>query len=65
MEYVMLPDLQLKLIFVCPIIESFEKIFMHHHTISCVIIYCITIIPNTLDKMANYIEFRVVKSWLT
>ena len=29
-----------------------------------IIIYHITIIPNALDKVANYMELSVVKGWL-
>lgn len=29
-----------------------------------IIVYYTTIIPNTLDKMAHNMKFRVVKSWL-
>ncbi len=36
---------------------------MHRLTMGCVIIYCTTIIPNALDKVANYMEFRVVEGW--
>ena len=61
MACIMLPDLQVILFFVCFIIESFEKVFMCYFTMSYDIIYRITIILNTLDKMANYIEFMIVK----
>ncbi len=59
----MLLDLRVVLFFVCTIVESFEKVFMRRPTVGCVIIYRTTIIPNALDKMANYIEFRVVEGW--
>ncbi len=65
MTYIMLPDLQVILFFVYPIVESFEKIFIHRLTVDCIIIYRTTIIPNALDKVANCMEFKVVKSWLT
>ncbi len=29
----------------------------------CVIIYRTTIIPNALDKVANYMKFKVVGGW--
>ncbi len=63
MAYIMLPDLQVVLFFVFPIVESFEKIFMQRLAVGCVIIYRTTIILNTLDKVANYMEFRVVEGW--
>ncbi len=59
----MLPDLRVELFFVCPIVESFEKIFMRHLAVGYVIIYRTTIIPNALDKVANCMEFRVVEGW--
>ena len=62
MTYIMLPDLQVVLFFVCPIIESLEKIFMCCLAVGCVIIYRTAIIPNALDKLANCIEFKVVES---
>ena len=64
MAYVMLPDLQVILFFDCPIVENFEKVFMRCLTLGYVIIYCTTVILNALDKVANYIEFRVVEGWL-
>ena len=64
MVYVMLPDLQIVLFFVCPIVKRFEKVFMRRLAMNYVIIYCTTIISNALDKVANCIEFRVVEGWL-
>ena len=61
MAYIMLPNLQVVLFFVFPIVESFEKVFMCRFTIDCVIIYYTTIILNTLNKVANYIKCRVVE----
>ena len=57
----MLSNLRVVLFFVYSIVESFEKVFMRHLTMGYVIIYCTNINPNVLDKIANYIEFRVVK----
>ncbi len=65
MTYVMLPDLRVVFFFVRLIIESFDKIFIRRLAVGCIIIYCTTIIPNALDKVANCIEFRVVEGWLT
>ncbi len=65
MVYIMLPDLQVVLFFVCPIIKSFKNVFMRCLVISYVIIYRTTIIPNIQDKVANYIESKVVEGWLT
>ena len=59
--YIILSDLQVVLFFVCFIVESFVKVFMHCLIVGCIIIYCTILILNILDKMANYIEFRVVE----
>ncbi len=61
MTYFILLDLQVVLFFVCLIVESFEKVFMRCLAVGCVIIYRTIIIPNVLDKVANCMEFRVVK----
>lgn len=61
----MLSDLQVILLFVYYIVKTFKKVFMHCLTVSCIIIYCTSIILNKLDKIANYMEFRVVKDWST
>ena len=50
------------LFFVCPIIENFEKVFIHCFIISCIIIYHIRILLSTRDKMVYYIKFKIVKS---
>ena len=65
MAYVMLPNLQVVLFFVCPVVESFKKVFMRRLAMGSIVVYRTTIIPNTLDKVANCMEFRVVKDWLT
>ncbi len=65
MTYVILLDLRVVLFFVCFIIESFEKVFIHSLIMGYVILYHITKISNILDKVANCIEFRIVESWFT
>ena len=65
MAYVILSNLQVVLLFICLIIERFKKVFMHHLAIGGIVVYRTTIIPNTLNKIVNYIELRVVKSWST
>ncbi len=62
MAYIMLPDLQVVLFFISPIVESFEKVFIHRFAMGYVLIYHTTIIPNTPDKMTNCVEFRIVES---
>ena len=57
----MLSNLQIVLFFICLIVKSFEKIFMRHFLISCIIIYCTTIILNLLDKTIDCIEFKIIK----
>ena len=61
MPYIMLPNLLLIYFFVCSIVENFKKVFMRHLAIGSIVIYRTTIIPNTLNEMADYIELRVVK----
>ncbi len=50
MAYVMLLNWRVILFFLCPIVESFEKGFMYHFAVACVIIDRTTIITNTLKK---------------
>lgn len=65
MTYVMLANLQVILFSICFVLKNFEKVFICCHTMSCIVVYCTTIIPNTLNKVANCIKLRLVKSWLT
>ena len=58
----MLPNLQLIVFFIHFIIENFEKVFIYYLIINNIIVYCIIIIPNILNKLADWIKFRVVKS---
>lgn len=48
--------------FIGLIVESFKKIFMRYFIISNIIVYYTIVILNILDKVANCIEIRVVKS---
>ena len=59
----MLSNLQGVFLFVCPIVERFKKVFMRHLAMGSIVIYCITIIPNTLNKVVNCIKLRVVEGW--
>lgn len=61
MLHIMLLNLQTVLLFICLAIETFEKIFMHHFSIGCIMVYHTIIILNILDKVAAYIEIRMVK----
>ena len=61
----MLPNLPVILIFLCLIIENFKKVFMRHLAIGSIVVYRTTIISNILNKVANCIEFKIVKGWLT
>ena len=61
----MLPNLQVVLFLIYLIMESFKNLFMRYLAMDSIVVYRTTIIPNTLDKMTNCIEFRVVKGWLT
>ena len=62
MVYIMLSNLRVVLLFVCPIVERFKKIFMHYFIINSIIVYYNIIFLNTLNKVANYMELRIVKS---
>ena len=64
MTYIMLSNLQFVFFFVFPIIETFKKVLMHHLIISSIVVYHTTLISNILNKMADYIKLRIVKSWL-
>ena len=61
----MLPNLQLVFFFVCLTVESFRKILMHRLAMGSIVVYRTTIIPNTLNKVADCMKFRVVQGWLT
>lgn len=63
MIYFILSNLQIKLFSSYPSIKSFEKIFIHCFAISCIVIYYTTIFLNVLDKLANYMKFRLVQDW--
>ena len=59
----MLPNLQLVLFFVYLIIESFKKILMCRFAMDSIVIDCTTVISNTLNKVADCMELRVVEDW--
>ena len=63
MAYVILSNLRVVFLFVCLIIECFKKVFMRCLAMGSIVVYRITIIPNTLNKMANCMELKVVKGW--
>ncbi len=65
MAYVMLSNLQVVLLFVCPIVERFKKVLMRRLAMGSIVVYRTTIIPNTLNKVADCMELRVVKGWST
>lgn len=64
MMHIMLLNLRFILFFIFLFIETFKKVLMRCFAITNIIIYCTTIIPNILKKIADYIELMVVKSWL-
>ena len=41
--------------------KSFKKVFMSCFAMSYIIVYNITIIPDTLGKIGDYIKFEVIK----
>ena len=65
MAYVMLSNLQVVFLFICLIVKHFKKIFIRHLAMGNIVVYCIIIIPNILNKMANYMKFSIVKGWST
>ena len=60
MANIILTDLQVIFFFIYFVIKNFEKVFICHHAVGYIIIYCNTIISNTLDKMASIIELKIV-----
>ena len=63
MIYVMLSNLPIIFFFDSLIEKSFKKVFISCFAMSYIIVYSTTIIPNTLNKVTNQIEFRVVEGW--
>lgn len=62
MAHVMQPNLRLMLFFVYLVIESFKKILMRHLAMGSFIVYLTNIISNTMIKIADCMELKVVKS---
>lgn len=60
MLHIILPNLQLVFFFVYTNIKSFKKVFIYCITISSIIVYHTTIIINILNKVADYIKFKIV-----
>lgn len=58
----MLPNLQLVFFFICLVIKNLKKIFMRHLAIGSIVIYFITIILNILNKIADCMRLKIVKS---
>ena len=54
----MLPNLQLILFFTHFVIKSFKKVVIYHFAIGSIVVYCITIIPNILNKVIDYMELN-------
>ena len=61
MTYVMLSDLYIILFFISHVIKSFKKTFINYFIISYIIVYNIIIIPHSLNKVNDFIEFGVIK----
>ena len=64
MPNVILPNLPLVFFFVCCVVERFKKLHIHHLAMGSIVVYCTTIIPNTLNKVTDCIKLRVAKDWL-
>ena len=65
MAYDILSNLQVIFLFFYLIIASFKKILNCHLIMSSILVYHTTVILNTLNKMVNCIELRVIKDWST
>lgn len=63
--YAMLLNLQVVLFFVHLVVKIFKKVLRCRLVIGRNVVYCITIIANILKKVADCIELRIVKPWLT
>lgn len=60
MVFIILSNFLVIFLFIYPIIECFQKVFMCCLSIYIIVVYHITIISNTFNKNAHYIEFRIV-----
>ena len=65
MSYVILPNLQVVFFYVCPVVESFKKVFMRCLAMGSIVVYRTTIILNTYNKVANCMKLRIIKGWST
>ncbi len=65
MLHVMLPNLQLVLFGVRPIVESFKNVLMGRLAMGSIVVYRTSIFPNTLNKVADCTKLKVVKVWST
>ena len=61
MAYVILPNLQVVFLSICSVVECFKKVFMRRLAMGSIVVYRTTIILNIFNKVANCIEFRLVK----
>lgn len=61
MLYIMLPNLQLILFFVCFIVKNLKKILIRHLAIGIIMVYYTIINLNILNKIVDYIKFKKVK----
>lgn len=64
MVYIMLQNMQIVLFFGF-IVERFKKVFMCHFGMSSIVVYYTTIIPKILNKVAHFMEFKIVKGLST
>lgn len=59
--YIILPNLQIVFFVIYSIVKRFKKIFICRLIIGNIIVYYITIFPNTLNKAAYCMKLKVVK----
>lgn len=64
MMYIILLNLLHIFFFIYLIIKHPKNIFIYYLAISNIEVYCTIIISNILNKADNYMELKIVKSWL-
>lgn len=61
MPHVILSNLQILLFFFCFVIENSKKVLIRRLAVSSIIVYYNSIIQNTFNIIADYMEFSVIK----
>lgn len=58
-----MPNLQVVFCFICFYLKYLKKIFIYYFAISNIIVYRTTIILNILNKVINYMKFKIINNW--